>query len=196
MTYRSNIDLNEEGDANLYLFGVGKQYSANVSVPLPAALNLSVAKTWEDKYTVELNYERTYWSAYKELDFNYGSEIQPVLVAPFDDPKDKKWQDTNTFRVGVTAKVTPSVTLMAGYAKDESPINKKYISYELADSDANLYSLGVRVQHNKNLSYGLAYLHDEKDAFSLAAGENKNGIIGKFSEGGADLITVGMGYTF
>jgi len=196
MTYRSNIDLNEKGDANLYLFGVGKQYSANVSVPLPAALNLSVAKTWEDKYTVELNYEKTYWSAYKALDFNYGSPIQPELVTYFDKPKDKKWQDTDTFRVGVTAKVTPSVTLMAGYAKDESPINKKYISYELPDSDANIYSLGVRVQHNKNLSYGLAYLHDEKEDFSLAAGENKNGIIGKFSGGGADLITVGMGYTF
>jgi len=85
---------------------------------------------------------------------------------------------------------------MAGYAKDESPINKKYISYELPDSDANIYTLGVRVQHNKNLSYGVAYLHDEKEDFSLTAGENKNGIIGKFSGGGADLITVGMGYTF
>jgi long-chain fatty acid transport protein len=196
MTYRSKVDLEEKGDANLYLFGVGNQYHANVSVPLPAALNLSVAKTWDEKYTVELNYERTYWSAYKALDFNYGSPIQPALVAPFDDPKAKKWQDTDTFRVGVSAKVTPFVTLMAGYAKDESPINKKYISYELPDADANIYTLGVRVQHNKNLSYGIAYLHDEKEAFSLGIGENNNGIVGKFSGGGADLITVGMGYTF
>lgn len=195
-TYRSNVDLDEEGEANLYLFGVGKQYGAEVSVPLPAALNLAVSKTWEDKYTVELNYERTYWSAYKELDFNYDSAIQPALVSSFDDAKAKKWKDTNTYRVGVTAKVTPDVTLMAGYAKDETPISKKYVSYELPDADANIYTLGVRVKASKNLSYGLAYLHDEKEAFSLKAGENSNGITGKFSDGGADLVSVGVSYLF
>ena len=196
ITYRSNVDLDEEGKANLYLFGVGNQYDASVSVPLPAALNLAVSKTWQDKYTVELNYERTYWSAYKELDFNYGSSIQPALVGSFDDPKPKNWKDTNTFRIGLTAEVTPTVTVMAGYAKDETPIDKKYVSYELPDSDADIYTLGVRIKANENLSYGVAYLHDEKEAFSLAAGENSNGITGKFSDGGADLLTVGMSYTF
>jgi len=195
-TYRSNIDLGEEGEANLYLFGVGNQYDASVTVPLPAALNLAVSKTWNDKYTVELNYEKTYWSAYKELDFNYDRAIQSVLVSSFDDPKPKKWNDTDTFRVGLTAKVTPSVTVMAGYAKDETPIDKKYVSYELPDSDADIYSIGVRMKANENLSYGIAYLHDEKESFSLAAGENANGITGKFSGGGADLLTVGMAYTF
>ena len=196
VTYRSNIDLDEEGEANLYLFGVGKQYDASVSVPLPAALNLAVSKTWLDKYTVELNYERTYWSAYKELDFQYNKSIQPVLVSSFDDPKTKNWKDTDTFRIGFTAEVTPTVTLMAGYAKDESPIDRKYISYELPDSDADIYSIGVRIKASENLSYGVAYLHDEKEAFTLVAGENSNGITGKFSDGGADLFTLGVGYTF
>jgi len=196
VTYRSNIDLGEEGDANLYLFGAGNQYSAGVTVPLPAALNLAVSKTWEDKYTVEFNYERTYWSAYKELDFKYGSPIQPLLVSSFDDAKPKNWSDTNTFRVGVTAEVTPTVTLMAGYAKDDTPIDKKYISYELPDSNANIYSVGVKIKANENLSYGIAYLHDEKEKTTLNAGENANGIIGTFSEGGADLLTVGVAYTF
>ena len=196
VTYRSNIDLKEEGDANLYLFGVGKQYSADVTVPLPAMLNLAVSKTWQDRYTVELNYERTYWSAYKELDFNYGKPIQPLLVSSFDNAKAKKWNDTNTFRVGVTADITPSITVMAGYAKDETPIDKAYISYELPDSDADIYTMGVRIKANDNLSYGLSYLHDEKESLSLDAGENKNGIIGKFSGGGADLVSVGVSYKF
>ena len=195
-TYRSNVDLNEEGQANLYLMGVGNQYDASVSVPLPAALNLAVSKTWKDKYTVELNYEKTYWSAYKSLDFEYGSSIQAALVAPFDNPKAKNWKDTNTFRVGLTAEVTPTVTLMAGYAKDETPIAKKHVSYELPDSDADIYTLGLRMKHSDNLSYGLGYLHDAKKSFSLAAGENANGIMGKFSGGGADLLTVGMSYKF
>ena len=86
---------------------------------------------------------------------------------------------------------------MVGYAKDESPVDKKYVSYELPDSDANIYSVGVRVKANENLSWGVAYLHDEKDALNITAADaNANGIVGKFSEGGADLLTVGMAYTF
>lgn len=196
-TYRSNIDLGEEGEANLYLMGVGNQYDASVTVPLPAALNLAVSKTWLDKYTVELNYEKTYWSAYKELDFNYGTSIQSVLYDSFDKAKTKNWKDTDTFRIGLTAEVTDSVTLMAGYAKDETPIDKKYISYELPDSDADIYSIGVRVQANENLSWGVAYLYDQKESFDITASDaNVDGIIGEFSEGGANLFTVGMGYTF
>ena len=118
------------------------------------------------------------------------------MVSSFDDPKTKNWKDTDTFRIGFTAEVTPTVTVMAGYAKDESPIDRKYISYELPDSDADIYSIGVRIKASENLSYGVAYLHDEKEAFSLAAGENSNGITGKFSDGGADLLTIGMSYTF
>ena len=196
MTYRSNVDLKEEGAATLGPTATGtSNYGATVTVPLPAALNLAVSKTWLDKYTVELNYERTYWSTYEELDFDYDASIG-ALVPVFDYAKAKNWNDTDTFRVGVTAKVMDNVTVMAGYAKDETPIDKKYISYELPDSDADIYTVGVRIKANENLSYGLAYLHDEKESFSLAAGENEGGIIGKFSEGGADLLTVGMSYTF
>ncbi len=196
VTYHSNIDLKEEGEANLYLSNVGKQYDTSVTVPLPAALNLSASKTFMDKYTLEVNYERTYWSAYKELDFNYGSDIQPALRDSFDKSKPRKWKDTHTFRVGVSAEVTKGVTLMAGYAKDESPVQKKYLSYELPDADANIYSAGIRVQSNKNLSWGLAYLHDEKDDITLKAGENITGISGTFSNGGADLIALSMQYEF
>jgi len=195
VTYRSNIDLKEEGEANLYLANMGNQYDASVTVPLPAALNLAVSKTWLDKYTVELNYEKTYWSAYKELDFNYGSALpNAILTSAFDDPKPRNWKDTDTFRIGVTAKVTDNVTLMAGYAKDETPVNKENLSYELPDSDADIYTVGIRVKHNDNLSYGVAYLHDEKESVSVAQGEDK--INGTFSEGGADLLTVGMAYRF
>ena len=195
VTYRSNIDLGEEGEANLYLANMGNQYDASVTVPLPAALNVAVSKTWQDKYTVELNYEKTYWSAYEELDFNYGSALpNAILIRAFDDPKPRNWSDTDTFRIGLTAEVTPTVTVMAGYAKDETPVNKKNLSYELPDSDADIYTIGVRMKHNDNLSYGISYLHDKKESFSVAQGDDK--INGKFSEGGANLLTVGMAYTF
>ncbi len=195
MTYRSNINLKEEGDANLYIGNLGKQYSADVTVPLPASLNLAVSKTWQDRYTLEFNYERTYWSKYKSLDFNYGSTIKAPLIEPFDNPKAKNWEDTDTFRVGATIKMD-SVTYMLAYAKDETPIPKKYINYELPDSDGDIFSMGFRVKATDSISWGLSYLHDEKESITLKAGENINGIIGKFGGGGADLFTAGINYEF
>ncbi len=195
MTYRSNINLKEEGDANLYIGDLGKQYSSDVTVPLPAALNLSVSKTWQDRYTLEFNYERTYWSKYKNLDFNYGSAIETSLIEPFDNPKAKNWKDTDTFRVGFTIQME-NITYMLAYAKDESPISKKYINYELPDSDGDIFSMGIRIKATDSISWGLAYLHDEKESITLKSGDNINGIIGKFTEGGADLFTLGVGYKF
>ncbi len=194
-TYRSNIDLKEEGEANLYLGGVGKQYGAEVTVPLPAALNLAISKTWAKRFTLEFNYERTYWSTYESLDFNYDEPIYPALVSSFDDPKMRNWKDTDTFRLGATFK-QDKFTYMMGIALDESPISPEYMGYELPDSDAVVTTLGVRYQATKQLSYGIAYLHDEKESITLEAGENESGIIGKFTDGGADLLTLGVAYTF
>jgi len=194
-TYRSNIDLSEEGQANLYIGGVGKQFDAEVTVPLPAALNLAISKTWLDKFTLEFNYERTYWSTYKQLDFNYGSAIQPVLVSAFDDPKARYWEDTDTFRIGATIKMD-KLTYMLGFAIDKSPVPTQHLSYELPDTDAQIFSMGVRLQANDQLSYGLAYLHDDKESITLMPGENDSGIIGSFSGGGADLLTASVAYSF
>ncbi len=196
ITYRSNIDLKEEGEANLYLSNVGKQYSADVTVPLPAALNVAVSQTLDDKYTVELVYEKTYWSEYQTLDFNYGTSIQPALVSAFDDPKVRNWKDTDTFRLGLTAKLSDSVTLMGGIAKDETPVPVEYVGYELPDSDAMIYSIGAKIKASDNLSYGIAYLHDEKEKLTVRQGTSESQINGVFSGGGADLLTVGLAYTF
>ncbi len=198
VTYRSNIDLKEEGQANLYFGGVGKQYDADVTVPLPAALNLSVSKTWNDTFTLELNYERTYWSTYENLDFNYGSPITPVLVPYFDAAQPRDWEDTNTFRIGATI-VLEKITMMMGFALDETPVPDKTIGFELPDSDAKIFTMGFRYQQTDALSWGAAFLYDGKDARSLTPGVADNQVLangGGFSGGGAYLTTVGVAYEF
>ena len=97
-TYRSNVNLNIEGNATLSAYTENKYLnklngpvntSASVSIPLPAALNLAVSHTYND-LTVEAVYERTFWSTYKDLDFEYAKDIEnPVLTGAFDDSKDK-----------------------------------------------------------------------------------------------------------
>lgn len=196
-TYRSNIDLKEEGQANLAMANIANQYDADVTVPLPAALNLAISKTWLDRFTLEFNYERTYWSSYESLDFNYNTILQPLsLNTYFNDPKPRNWEDTNTYRLGATIDVTDKMTFMMALAKDETPAPKETVSYELPDSDAEIFAMGIRIQANDNLAYGLAFLHDSKEPFSLAAKENEGGIIGTFGGGGANLLTASVAYEF
>ncbi len=199
-TYRSNIDLDEEGEANLYFGDVGKQYEAEVSVPLPAALNLAISKTWNNTFTLEFNYERTYWSSYEYLDFNYNEPLaNDIMTEKFDDPITKKWKDTDTFRLGATW-VVDRWTWMAGIAIDETPVPDEYIGFELPDSDATVYSAGFRYQQSEALSWGVAVLIDDKDSRTIEPGTvTDNEVLvngGTFDDGGAYLVTVGMAYAF
>lgn len=198
-TYRSNVDLDEEGEANLYFGGVGQQYDATVSVPLPAALNVSISKTWSNDFTLELNYERTYWSAYKALDFNYGSPIgNSILADAFDAPLARNWKDTNTFRLGATY-VMDKYVFMGGFAIDETPVPDETIGFELPDSDAKIFSAGIRYQYSDALSVGAALLYTDKEERTLTPGVAENMVLangGTFSGGGAFLSTLGFSYEF
>jgi len=203
VTYRSNIDLKEEGDATLTFAGVADpKYDADVTVPLPAALNLAISKTWQDTFTLEFNYERTFWSEYETLDFNYDRTItNPVLKAAFDDEKARNWDDTNTFRIGATIKMENKITAMMGFALDETPAPQETLGFELPDSDAKIFSMGFRYQQTEDLSWGAAFLYDSKESISLVPGahDDPNSLLnagGTFSEGGAFLTTIGVAYEY
>lgn len=201
VTYRSKVDLQEQGTAQIYYDGA-KVYDGDscVTVPLPAALNVAISKTWEEKFTLEFNYERTYWSAYKELDFNYAAALpSPELTYFFDAPKAKNWKDTDTFRVGATVKMDNKITAMFGFAIDETPAPLETLGFELPDSDAKIFSMGFRYQQNENLSWGASFLYDSKESISMPAGINDNPVLahgGSFHEGGAFLTTVGIAYEY
>jgi len=190
MTYRSNVDFDEEGSATItYPNGATVSGDAGVSVPLPAALNLSVSKTWNDTFTLEFNYERTYWSAYETLEFT-GTNL-PI--------SSKNWKDTNTFRLGATVELD-KVTMMMGFTIDETPVPDESLGFELPDSDAKIFSMGFRYQQTESISWGAAFLYDSKEPRSIAKGISDNPIIkangASFSGGGAFLTTVGMAYEF
>jgi len=202
-TYRSNIDLKEEGNAKIYAAPYGLLYDgdASVEVPLPAALNVAISKTWNNQFTLEFNYERTFWSEYETLDFDYTGFGNWYVPAAFDAPIAKNWEDTNTFRIGATIKMDNKITAMMGFAIDDTPVPEETISFELPDSDAKIVSMGFRYQQSEDLSWGLAFLYDSKDKINLTRGAHldPNSLLnngGTFSEGGAFLTTLGMSYEY
>jgi len=198
-TYRSKITLTEKGTATLTGI-VTQTRGAKVEIPIPAALSLAAAYDVNDNTTIEFVYERTYWSAYSQLDFNYDSPIHAGYVALFDDPGIKNWNDSNTFRLGITHQLNSKLVLMAGFAYDKTPVSKSRIGFELPDSDAKIYSLGAKYQYSDKLSFGGAFLYDQKDKLTIAAGESTNPFLAggqqEFEDAAAYLLTVGIEYKF
>jgi len=207
ITYRSKIDLKEEGSAKGYLgkyllskdekdFNTLIPYktSANVTVPLPATLAFGTALNISPNSMVEFVYEKTYWSSYERLDFNFqDSKVEAVLGRP----KTKDWKNSNTFRIGVTHKNSSKLTTMFGFAYDESPIPSKSLGFELPDADALIFSLGAIYAYNDKLSFGASYLFDYKLERSVEMlDRNSNGIVGEFDEGNAHLLNLSLNYRY
>ncbi len=192
-TYRSNVDIDEEGNAKLYLGG-DKYYDggANLKVTLPAIAAVAISYDFGNTI-VEFEYDRTFWSEYKNLDFNFKSEVPLfILKTAFDDPKPRYWQDSDAFRFGITHKLNSKVTLLGGYAIDKTPVQERYLGFETPDSDSMLYTGGVHYRYSDQISFGGAISYTDKEDKSV-----KNDIIdGKFTDSSATLITVGASYSF
>jgi len=195
VTYRSKVDLQEEGTATINYpigspAGTTVTGDAGVSIPLPATLSVAVSKTWNNAFTLEAVYEKTYWSAYKQLEFT--NTNLPITA--------KNWKDTNTFRFGATIAMDNKLTMMLGFALDETPVPLETLGFELPDGDAKIFSMGFRYKQTENLSWGAALLHTAKEGVSLAPGVNTvNPILakgGSFGGGGAFLTTIGIAYEF
>ena len=159
---------------------------------LSAVLAVSGAYTFWDKLTVDLTYDRTFWSEYKNLDFTYATQINGVLYNAFGVAIPKNWEDSNTYRIGLTYKATNSVTLMAGFAYDQTPVPADTLGFELPDSNAYLFSGGVRFQLTPQMDLGVALLYDMKSSRTVT----NNQVSGTFTDASALLGSVGLSYKF
>jgi len=200
-TYRSKVDLDMTGEGTLsasgsfpggILPGTIYQGGGDVSVPVPAVLAVAVSYTF-DKATVEFAYDRTFWSDYEILDINYSRSLgHPVLIAAFDDPITKNWEDVDAFRIGVTYNWNEKLTLMAGGGIDGNPVPDESLSFDIPDSDAWFASLGFRYDYSEQWSFGAAYLYARKDTRSVV---NKT-LNGEFSDISSHLLALSASYTF
>ncbi len=199
VTYRSNVDLDLEGDVDMSTT-MGGAYAmetdGEVTIPAPAVLSVSLAYTFGPA-TVDLTWDRTFWSEYEEIAFEYDSPIMhPVLNQYFTPAVAKNWDDSSAYRIGIDYRLDNDVTLMAGFAYDETPVPTDTLGFELPDSDAFLYSVGFKYKATESVELGFAYLYDYKKSLKVVNGSAASGINGEFTDVSAHLITMGLSYDF
>jgi len=163
-----------------------------VSVPLPAVFALSVAYDIVDNLNVELTWDRTFWSEYEFLDFDFSPAIPGN---PFEPAQAREWDDTDAFRIGVTYGVSDLLTLMGGFGYDNNPAPAENVGFELPDSDAWLYSVGAQFKINESMDVGIAALYDYKETRKVEV-DPRGVVYGEFTNASALLITAGINYRF
>ena len=186
VTYRSQIDLHVSGDTSTTATTINS--GVKVTLPLPATLTFAASHTFNNTTTVEALLEHNVWSAYDKLDFNFNNATNETNLGK---PITKNWEDTDTFRIGVTHKYE-KITAMAGFAYDPSPIPNATFSYELPDTTGKIFSLGGRYDISNRVNIGIAGLVDVEDNRKI-----NNAILnGEISNGRAYLVSLGMEYKF
>ena len=160
-----------------------------VTIPIPAALNIAFAKTF-DKTTVEFVFERTFWSTYKELNFDFNN---PYVEAIFGNPKAKNWKNADTYRIGLTHQCSNKLTTMLGYAYDKTPVPDSTVEFSLPDSDKHIFSGGFKYKLDDRLSIGWSILYTKQKSRDV---NNAYVPKGTFKDGGALLMAFGMDYSF
>ncbi len=206
-TYRSKVNLDLKGDANIVskttpnlsaLAGFNGFYngSVDVKIPLPAALNLAMAYKVKD-VTFLAALERSFWSELVSFNFNYATRVPSEEV--FDHPVEKKWKDSNTYRFGIVWDVNDKLRLMSGFAYDESPSNVNYIGFELPDTRAYIYSLGINYKFRDDLEFAIGYLYQQRKDRHINKEDNVasfNNIVGEMANGDAQILNFGIKYRF
>lgn len=193
ITYRSHVDMDADTENELRssLGPALIKTDGSASLPAPAVLSVAAAYTFE-KLTVEFTWDRTYWSEYETLDFDFDTPIMHPILAAYDLSRPKFWNDSSAYRLGLEYKLNDTWTLLGGFAYDENPIPDTTVGFETPDSDAWLYSLGVRYTCSEQTEFTLGFLYDYKEDRTAS-----NGIIeGTVEDSRAILVSLGMNYKF
>ena len=202
VTYRSEVNLDLEGDATM-VASVDKTpvtgydgYGA-VDVALPAVFSLATSYTIAD-FTVEVVWNRTFWSAVEEFDFQYDQSFLGTPFDGFDRPLEKKWDDSDAFRFGITWSILDTLDATFGFAVDETPVRENTLGFELPDSDSYMYTTGVQWEYSEKLSLGISYMYHHTTSQSVSGDPVAGlpGIDGTFKGGGAHAVNFGTIWKF
>jgi membrane protein len=202
VTYRSKVNLELKGHTNAdFIGGLNYHGKTTVEIPLPAQLVLATGYKFSD-LTLLLAFERTYWSKFKEYDFEYGDKTAAhtnsrLFKGLMDDPVIKNAKDTNTYRLGLAYDINEKFRLMAGFAYDEDITSSKHTGLELPNTTSKVYSFGVNYKFTPNLEMALGYVYqhrDKKRATSISTANGK--MSGEFDTGTIQILGTTFKYTF
>ena len=209
VTYRSKVNLELKGhtdaDFKVPLAPISYHGKTRVEIPLPAQLVLATGYKFSD-FTLLLAYERTYWSKFKDYDFEFGDKTAVHTGSPLsgafkklmDDPVVKNAKDSNTYRIGLAYDVNEKLRLMAGFSYDEDITSSNHTGLELPNTTSKAYTAGLNYKFTDNLevAFGYVYQHRDKKRATDIATSTRTKMSGEFDSGKIQIVGTTFKYTF
>ncbi|CAM4175514.1 outer membrane protein transport protein [Vibrio agarivorans] len=188
--YRSQVDLEfDDGDFTNDI--TQADHKADLKVDLPAIWEISGFHQVTEMFAVHYSYQRTDWSAFKEL-----KATSPKCPNNECFLKKEDYDDAGRWSVGTTITFNEKWTGRLGFAFDEQA-GKATLS--IPDSDRYWYSIGGSYQLNDNWSFdaGFALVVSKDGSFNETFESGSTEIPFEFeSEGTAYITSLQMNYLF
>jgi len=191
ISYRSKVNMTLKGNAKGKIGPTNFDTGASISAPIPETWDFGVSFKVE-KALIDLTYERMNWKSYDYLDFDYDN---PLVEGVFGNKIEKKWKNTDSFRVGLRYNLNETWELMTGYGYNENPVPEKTMYFDLPDGNSNVFSLGA-VYKKDRYEFGAAYLYASKKDRDVKSPPNINGINGKFENNKIRMVNISISYKF
>lgn len=189
LNYRSKFDIDLEGSSRSTFSG-GAEVPADLSVELPATLQVSIAQDLSPEWTIHGDVLWTQWSSFDRLEPNTNSPLTDPFLAV-----DQEWNDTFRYSVGATYRPNSTWTLRTGVAYDESPVDDDFRTLRIPDGDRIWLSVGASYALNENLSIDAGYSFIFIEDVSL--GENDPTIdTDSLGEGTIQIFSLGISGSF
>ena len=166
ISYRSKVDMKVEGGdatfdvpSSAVLLGLfpsgGTKFDA--TLPLPATLSFGMADKITSRLTISFDYNIVFWSAYKELKFEYEKPVNRALSTT----SPRKYKDASIYRIGLEYMANPKLALRAGYYYDQTPVRDGYMTPETPDANRNAFTCGFGYKFSDNFSADASFVFIE-----------------------------------
>lgn len=159
-TYRSNVEMEFEGDATFSNLPVGFPSTAGggATIDMPESFVVAANIKPTDRLTLELDYVWWGWTSFDELRIKFDQTI-PALASD-ELVNERNFQNSYQIRIGgeYTGLFVDNLTARAGFAYDENPIQDRFVDPTLPDSDRLLFSGGLTYTVNSMVDIDAAYI--------------------------------------
>jgi len=169
VSYRSRvrIDINDGtviGGPALAVLGapgaVGATGTASTKLVLPDQVNVGLAYSPNEYWTLSLDIDWVNWSTFDNLDFRYAPSVVATALTGGTNFRTlpENWSSGTAIRAGVEWKYAPNISLRGGYSFDPTPVDDNFFSPGIPDRDRHLFTVGLGYDVNQSLTLDMAYM--------------------------------------
>jgi long-chain fatty acid transport protein len=160
-SYRSGIDHDIGGAATFIVparyapivaaTGQFANTAATSTVTLPDNVIIGISQKIGSDVTLNATYQWTDWSRFQTIAVKFGNPLQAPVV------ETENYQDASFVAIGGSFAVSDSLTLRAGAAYDQSPVQQAFRDLRLPDSDRYWLTVGATYEITPGLALTGAY---------------------------------------